>query len=275
MLPAIESYYQRIRKIPPLRDDEELFLIRRAQEGDMEARNTVVRHNLRFVLKRAGRLRFARIDTLELVAEGNLGLFDAIRCFDMAKNFQFLTYASFFVNQHIRRYIQNNIRTVRIPIYVQDFKRQYQATIDEFKDELGRLPTRGEVAVALQVSVQTVRSLEYSEGLELSINAPIGDEENTELGDLIACAEPSIRFDSQLIDTMVNLLEGREQKIFKMRLEGLTLQHISLEFGLTRERIRQIEKKAIGKIKKRIEAAKGGEILDRREGDERFNPIPI
>jgi RNA polymerase sigma factor (sigma-70 family) len=260
--PTHDWYYSKIKQISVLDRPAQRFLIRRAQEGDLTARNLLVKHNLRLVIGVARRLNYVpgRIEFIDLIAEGNLGLFNAIRTFDLSRGTSFTTIAVYWIKQKIGRYIDDFKSMVQIPIYLSTFRKKYRELEAEFIDELGRPPSEEEAAMALQVNKSTLRSMELAEHQEVSCNLKVGEKEEGELQDLIAAVEPRVRFREDYISMVMDLLEGREKFVLARRVEGDLLKTIGDKLGVTRERVRQIEKKAIQHLKTRIIQATRGHI---------------
>lgn len=258
-------YYKQIRAYPVLPKHIENELLDKATSGDKKARDKLVEHNLRLVMSQANKIYYgmglyrksAKFDLIDLIAEGNLGLFEAIDHFDVGYGTSFTTIAVVWIQQKIRRWVQNNKGTVYVPTHLQEFLNKYKSLHQEFLEEIGRPPTDEEAAAALQVTESKIKLMGYGQFTETSLNMIVG-ENKTELQDLIACAEPALRFDKSKLDMVLDLLDDREAQVIWRRVNGETLEQVGRVFKLTRERIRQIEKKAIAHIKQRAIQVKRG-----------------
>ena len=244
------------------RDERELA--QRIQAGDPEAKNLLARANLRLVVSVAKKYvgRSPDLTLLDLIQEGNLGLFRAVDKFDWSKVFKFSTYATRWIRPAITRALADQSRTIRIPVHMVETIAKYKQVVRRMTQDLGREPMAEEVATEMGMDVERVRVIENIDQDTVSLEKPIGDdEEKSTLGEFIADdkilspdAESSRRILADQVSEILNDLSPKERKILEMRhglLDGVThtLEEVGREFGVTRERIRQIEAKAHEKIR--------------------------
>jgi len=260
---AVQVYLKEIGKTPLLVKSEEVELAKRAETGDEEARQKLIRANLRLVVSVAKRYvnRTPNLSILDLIQEGNIGLSRAVEKFDYRRGFKFSTYATWWIRQAITRALADFSRTIRIPVHMVETISKYTQMRRQLVQELGRDPLPEEIAAEMGIEVEKVRHIQKISQEVLSIEAPVGDEEDSTLSDFIAdeksltpaqgAAQSLVR---DLIAEILDDLTEREQKILKMRFgleDGVThtLEEVGKVFGVTRERIRQIEAKALEKIR--------------------------
>ncbi len=260
---AVQVYLKEIGRTPLLTKDEEKDLAKRAEKGDEEARQALMKANLRLVVSIAKRYvnRTPNLSILDLIQEGNIGLSRAVDKFDYRKGFKFSTYATWWIRQAITRALADFSRTIRIPVHMVETMSKYTQARRALLQELGRDPLPEEIAVEMGIDVDKVHQIQKISQEVLSIEAPVGDEEDSTLSDFIADeknitpAQSTARSLLQdLIKDIMNDLSEREQKILSMRFgleDGVThtLEEVGKVFGVTRERIRQIEAKALEKIR--------------------------
>ena len=266
---AVQMYLKEIGKTPLLSKDEERELAKRAEKGDEEARQKLMKANLRLVVSIAKRYvnRTPHLSILDLIQEGNIGLSRAVEKFDYRRGFKFSTYATWWIRQAITRALADQSRTVRIPVHMVETISKYTQVRRQLIQELGRDPLAEELAAEMGVDVDKVRHIQKISQEVLSIETPIGDEEDSTLSDFIPDeknATPSQLTARAMLrdlirEIMIDLTE-REQQILKMRFgldDGIshTLEEVGKAFGVTRERIRQIEAKALEKIREHGKAA--------------------
>ncbi len=266
---AVQMYLKEIGKTPLLTKDEERELAKRAEKGDEEARQRLMKANLRLVVSIAKRYvnRTPHLSILDLIQEGNIGLSRAVEKFDYRRGFKFSTYATWWIRQAITRALADQSRTVRIPVHMVETISKYTQVRRQLIQELGRDPLAEEIAAEMGVDVDKVRHIQKISQEVLSIETPIGDEEDSTLSDFIPDernATPSQLTARAMLrdlirEIMIDLTE-REQQILKMRFgldDGIshTLEEVGKAFGVTRERIRQIEAKALEKIREHNKAA--------------------
>jgi RNA polymerase primary sigma factor len=260
---AVQMYLKEIGKTPLLSKDEERDLAKRSEKGDEDARQRLMKANLRLVVSIAKRYvnRTPHLSILDLIQEGNIGLSRAVEKFDYRRGFKFSTYATWWIRQAITRALADQSRTVRIPVHMVETISKYTQVRRQLIQELGRDPLAEELAAEMGIDVEKVRHIQKISQEVLSIETPIGDEEDSTLSDFIPDeknATPSQLTARAMLrdlikEIMIDLTE-REQQILKMRFgldDGIshTLEEVGKAFGVTRERIRQIEAKALEKIR--------------------------
>ncbi len=257
----IHLYLGEIGEIPLLTKDEEQELGQRMECGDETAKAELIRANLRLVVRNAKRYTGQGLSFGDLIQEGNLGLLKAVDKFDYRLGNKFSTYATHWIRQAITRAIADTGRTIRVPVHMAEIIKKVNRTSADFEKEYGRSPSPEEIGERLNLTPgKVVEILSYSRRPE-SLNTPIGDEDETELGDLIAderspdpcdyVVDQSLR---ELIDSILKELTPREETILRSRygLDGgdpKTLEQVGVQFGVTRERIRQIEAKALRRLR--------------------------
>lgn len=262
---SIQIYLREIGQYPLLTAAEERELAKRIEAGDDEARNILARSNLRLVVSIAKKYvgRSPDLTLLDLIQEGNLGLFKAVDKFDWNKGFKFSTYATWWIRQAITRALADQSRTIRIPVHMVETIAKYKQVSRRLAQALGRDPQPEEIAVEMGVEVDKIYQIEKINQDTLSLENPIGsdDDEKSTLGDFIAddkipspIQESSERILTEQVRDILDDLSAKERKILEMRhglLDGVyhTLEEVGKEFGVTRERIRQIEAKALEKIR--------------------------
>ena len=267
----MKIYLKQIEHIPLLTPEEEIELGEKVQakgKGAEEARHRMIRSNLRLVISIAKRYTNIGLTFSDLVEEGNIGLMRAVEKFNPKRGYRFSTYASWWIKQSIMRALSNQGKTIRIPVYVYDLISKWRKVRDGLSQKLNRVPTRKEIAKVMQVPVHKVKEIENIVGRPGSLNAPVSLDSTAELIDLIeddSGRTPEkemgeILRDERIHDILTSLDE-RERRILVLRfgLQGNsphTLEEVAKEFGITRERIRQIEMAALKKIRDRFQAEK-------------------
>ena len=275
---SVRMYLREIGKIPLLTHEEELRLAKKSVEGDRRAKDKMAEANMRLVVSIAKRYSGRGLDLLDLIQEGNTGLLRAVDKFDPEKGFKFSTYATWWIRQAITRAIADQARTIRIPVHMVETINKLMRTQRRMTQELNREPTVEELAKELEMEVEKVEYVMKIKQDITSLDAGVGrdgdDGEDSTLGDFIEdedTASPEDSASNQLLKEQVrevlSSLSDREQKIIKMRfgLDGTkshTLEEVGLEFAVTRERIRQIEAKALMKLRKHKDSKKLHEYLD-------------
>ncbi|MEX0749064.1 MAG: RNA polymerase sigma factor RpoD [Candidatus Saccharimonadales bacterium] len=264
---SVRLYLREIGKIPLLSAEEEVALATRVTEGDKEAKDQMAEANMRLVVSIAKKYVGRGLDLLDLIQEGNTGLLRAVEKFDPTRGFKFSTYATWWIRQAITRAIADQARTIRIPVHMVETINKLLRTQRRMTQEMGREPTNEEIAKEMEMEVEKVDHIMKIKQEISSLDAPVRDEEeDSKLGDFIEDEEsdtPEEAATQQLlkehVNVMLDILTPREQKILKMRF-GLedgrthTLEEVGQEFGVTRERIRQIEAKALAKLRKNRES---------------------
>ena len=259
----VRMYLKEIGKVPLLSAEEEIELAQRMEEGDQEAKKRLAEANLRLVVSIAKRYVGRGMLFLDLIQEGNLGLIKAVEKFDYRKGYKFSTYATWWIRQAITRAIADQARTIRIPVHmVETINRMRQAT-NQLVYQNGHEPTPEELAKAMDMSVERVREIQRMAQEPASLESPVGEEEDSSLGDFVAdenAEAPGKAADRAMVAQQINLalksLTPREEKVIRLRF-GLddgrprTLEEVGRDFGVTRERVRQIEAKAIRKLHSR------------------------
>ena len=257
----VRMYLKEIGKIPLLTQEEEHALAKRMADGDEAARQKMVEANLRLVVSIAKRYVGRGLPLLDLVQEGNLGLIKAVGKFDYTKGYKFSTYATWWIRQAISRAIADHARTIRIPVHMVETMNRVSRASHELVQELGRDPTPQEIAKRLHVPVEKVVEIMRVAQEPISLETPVGEEDDSHLGDFIQDEEAFEPADAasyallreQLADVL-KTLTPREEKVLRLRY-GLTdgklhtLEEVGEEFNVTRERIRQIEAKALRKLR--------------------------
>jgi RNA polymerase primary sigma factor len=262
---SIQIYLKEIGQYPLISASMEKDLARKIQLGDNEAKNLLAKANLRLVVSIAKKYvgRSADLTLLDLIQEGNLGLFKAVDKFDWTKGFKFSTYATWWIRQAITRALADQSRTIRVPVHMVETIAKYKQVYRRLSQDLGREPLSEEIATEMGLEVEKVYMIEKIDQDTISLEAPVGDDDDgkSTLGDFVADdkilspdQESSRRILSDQVKEILNDLSLKEKKILEMR-HGLndgvthTLEEVGLEFGVTRERIRQIEAKAHEKIR--------------------------
>lgn len=257
----VRMYLKEIGKVPLLTAEEENELARRMEEGDESAKKRLAEANLRLVVSIAKRYVGRGMLFLDLIQEGNLGLIKAVEKFDYRKGFKFSTYATWWIRQAITRAIADQARTIRIPVHMVETINKLTRVQRQLLQELGREPTPEEIAEVMNISVDRVREIQKISQEPVSLETPIGEEEDSHLGDFIQDDNVPIPADAaafsllkeQLTEVLGTLTE-REQKVLRLRFglddgRARTLEEVGKEFNVTRERIRQIEAKALRKLR--------------------------
>ena len=257
----VRMYLKEIGKVPLLSPDEEIELAKKIELGDEEAKKKLAESNLRLVVSIAKRYAGRGMQLLDLIQEGNLGLIKAVEKFDYRKGYKFSTYATWWIRQAITRAIADQARTIRIPVHMVETINRLVRTQRQLVQTLGREATPEELAKELDMLVDRVREIMKISQDPVSLETPIGEEEDSHLGDFIQDNNVEVPADAatytllheQLMDVLSTLTE-REQKVLRLRF-GLddgrprTLEEVGRQFNVTRERIRQIEAKALRKLR--------------------------
>lgn len=262
--PLINKYLKRMGEIPLLSKDDEVEVARRIAEGGFDAeiaKQALINANLRLVVSIAKQYAYRGLPLADLIQEGNLGLIKAVEKFDWTRGFKFSTYASWWIRQSIIRAIESQIRTIRIPIYKLELVNQVSYMQKALFRELGREPTNHEIAERLEVKVEQIEELQQLTREPMSLDAPVSDDSESTMGDFVENPDaeiPDEELDSGSVrDEMVQSLAQltpREETVIRMRYgigepTQYSLEEIGARFNLTRERIRQIELKAIRKLR--------------------------
>jgi len=259
---SVRLYLREIGKIPLITAEEEVALAKRIEKGDKAAKDALAEANMRLVVSIAKKYIGRGLDLLDLIQEGNTGLLRAVEKFDYHKGFKFSTYATWWIRQAITRAIADQARVIRIPVHMVETINKLIRTQRRLTQELGREPLPEELAAEMEMDVEKVNHILKISQDTTSLDAAVGEDEDSSLGDFIqdednVSPEEAATYEllKEHIDETLGLLTPREQKILRMRF-GLedgrshTLEEVGQEFGVTRERIRQIEAKALTKLRK-------------------------
>lgn len=270
----VRMYLKEIGKVPLLSADEEIELAKRMEEGDTEAKKRLVESNLRLVVSIAKRYMGRGMSFLDLIQEGNLGLIKAVEKFDYTKGYKFSTYATWWIRQAITRAIADQARTIRIPVHMTETINKLVRVSRQLLQELGTEPTPEEIAREMDMSVDKVREIMKLCQEPVSLETPVGEEDDSHLGDFLQDENAPIPADAaaftllreQLLEVLETLTE-REQKVIRLRFglddgRARTLEEVGKQFNVTRERIRQIEAKALRKLRHPSRSRKLKDYLD-------------
>ena len=257
----VRMYLREIGRIPLLTFDQELDLAKRILDGDEEAKKRLAESNLRLVVSIAKKYVGRGMLFLDLIQEGNMGLIKAVEKFDYTKGFKFSTYATWWIRQAITRAIADQARTIRIPVHMVETINKLIRTSRHLLQQLGREPTPEEIAEEMEIPVEKVMEIQKIAQDPVSLETPIGEEDDSHLGDFIQDDDSPAPHDSaaytllkEQLEEVMNTLTPREAKVLKLRFgledgKARTLEEVGREFEVTRERIRQIEAKALRKLR--------------------------
>ena len=257
----VRMYLKEIGKVPLLSAEEEIELAKRMELGDEDAKKKLAEANLRLVVSIAKRYVGRGMLFLDLIQEGNLGLIKAVEKFDYRKGYKFSTYATWWIRQAITRAIADQARTIRIPVHMVETINKLIRVSRQLLQELGREPTPEEIAKEMGMPVERVREILKISQEPVSLETPIGEEEDSHLGDFIQDDQVPVPADAaafellkEQLNEVLDTLTDREQKVLRLRFglddgRARTLEEVGKEFNVTRERIRQIEAKALRKLR--------------------------
>jgi RNA polymerase primary sigma factor len=258
---SVRMYLSEIGRVPLIDAKKEVELARRIRKGDASAKQQLAEANLRLVVSIAKKYIGRGLSFLDLIQEGNIGLFRAVEKFDPERGFKFSTYATWWIRQAITRAIADQARTIRIPVHMVETINKLTHTQRRLVQELGREPTLEELAVEMEMDIKKVAHIQKISQDIISLESPVGSEEDSKLGDFIEDEEAVNPFEAtnrqlrkENVHAMLEFLTPRERKIIEMRFGlkdgiGHTLEEVGKEFGVTRERIRQIEAKVLQKMR--------------------------
>jgi RNA polymerase primary sigma factor len=258
---AIKLYLREIKNTPLLTAEEEIKLARKIKKGDRKARQKMIRSNLRLVINIAKRYSYLGVPIMDLIEEGNLGLMKAVEKFNPRKGYRFSTYAAWWIKQYITRAIANQGKTIRVPIYMLELLMKFKKVSDEFTNKLNRRPKISEIARRMQLPIKKVQEINQIVAKISSLNAPVGDEGSAEFMELIEDEKIETAWDEltsylmeEKISELLSKMTPREKKILTLRFglkDGVThtLNETAQHFGITRERVRQIETAAMNKLR--------------------------
>ncbi|MUG68999.1 RNA polymerase sigma factor RpoD [Paenibacillus sp. 7541] len=257
----VRMYLKEIGRVPLLSADEEVELSKRIEQGDEDAKRRLAEANLRLVVSIARRYAGRGMQFLDLIQEGNMGLIKAVEKFDYSKGFKFSTYATWWIRQAITRSIADQARTIRIPVHMVETINKLVRVSRQLLQELGREPTPEEIAKEMDISPEKVREIQKVSQEPVSLETPVGEESDSNLGDFIEDQDALAPADAaafellrEQLEEVLDTLTEREENVLRLRF-GLedgrtrTLEEVGQVFGVTRERIRQIEAKALRKLR--------------------------
>ncbi|MFW5979761.1 MAG: RNA polymerase sigma factor RpoD [Halanaerobiales bacterium] len=270
----VRMYLKEIGKVDLLSADEEVELAKRMEQGDMRAKQQLVEANLRLVVSIAKKYVGRGLQFLDLIQEGNMGLMKAVEKFDYKKGYKFSTYATWWIRQAITRAIADQARTIRIPVHMVETINKLIRVSRQLLQEKGREPTSEEIAEEMDLSPEKVREIMKISQEPVSLETPIGEEEDSHLGDFIEdedapapASAASYMLLKEQLDNVLDSLTDREKRVLELRFgiedgRPRTLEEVGKEFGVTRERIRQIEAKALRKLRHPSRSRKLKDYLD-------------
>ena len=270
----VRMYLKEIGRVPLLKADEEVELAKRMQEGDEEAKNQLAEANLRLVVSIAKRYVGRGMLFLDLIQEGNLRLLKAVEKFDYKKGFKFSTYATWWIRQAITRAIADQARTIRIPVHMVETINKLVRVSRQLLQELGTDPTPEQIGAVMDLAPDRVREIQKVAQEPVSLETPIGEEEDSHLGDFIEDEDAPAPDEAasyillkEQLEEVLETLTPREAKVLRLRFglddgRSRTLEEVGQEFGVTRERIRQIEAKALRKLRHPSRSRKLKDYLD-------------
>ena len=270
----VRMYLKEIGRVPLLTAEEEVALAKRMEAGDEEAQKRLAEANLRLVVSIAKRYVGRGMLFLDLIQEGNLGLIKAVEKFDYNKGYKFSTYATWWIRQAITRAIADQARTIRIPVHMVETINKLIRVSRQLLQQLGREPTPEEIAKEMEISVERVREIMKIAQEPVSLETPIGEEEDSHLGDFIEDQDATAPADAasfmllkEQLEDVLDTLTPREEKVLRLRFglddgRARTLEEVGQNFGVTRERIRQIEAKALHKLRHPSRSRKLKDFLD-------------
>ena len=270
----VRMYLKEIGRVPLLTAEEEVALAKRMEQGDEEAQKRLAEANLRLVVSIAKRYVGRGMLFLDLIQEGNLGLIKAVEKFDYNKGYKFSTYATWWIRQAITRAIADQARTIRIPVHMVETINKLIRVSRQLLQQLGREPAPEEIAKEMDISVDRVREIMKIAQEPVSLETPIGEEEDSHLGDFIEDQDAPAPADAasfmllkEQLEEVLDTLTPREEKVLRLRFglddgRARTLEEVGQSFGVTRERIRQIEAKALRKLRHPSRSRKLKDFLD-------------
>lgn len=259
---AIKAYLERIKNIPVLTKDEEEEVVHKAKRGNRESRRKMINSNLKLVVNIAKHYYRCGLPLMDLIAEGNIGLMRAINKFNTRKGYRFSTYAAWWIRQAITRAIIDQGKTIRIPVYMSEVISKYGKIKEQLRQELNCDPSRNEIAKKIKLSVEKTAEIEMWIQKKSSLEAPVGEEGESQLGDFIegkdyadTAKEIEKIFDRERVSHLLDTINERERRVLDLRF-GITngkpyiLADVAKMLNISRERVRQIEKEALRKVKK-------------------------
>ena len=268
---SLQLFLNEIGRYPLLTAAEEVELAKRIERGDEEAKERMINANLRLVVSIAKRYQGHGLSLLDLIQEGILGLIRAVEKFDHRKGFKFSTYATWWIRQAVQRGYQNRARTIRVPVHVAEIERKAARAERELATKLGRMPTEEEIAKEAKVPLDRLQQAREAMRSLTSLDRPVGEEGSGTLGELVPseqgdpAAELSVGLDEQALERALASLEDVERRVVELRFglngdgEPASIQKVAQEVGVARDRVREIEKRALAKL------ARNRELLDLRD----------
>jgi RNA polymerase primary sigma factor len=265
-LDSLRLYLRAIGRVPLLTADQEVYLAKRIERGDMSAKTQMIEANLRLVVSIAKSYLGRGLSFLDLIQEGSLGLIRAVEKFDYRKGYKFSTYATWWIRQAVTRAIADKARTIRIPVHMVEKLNKVVHIERQLVQRLGREPRPDEIAVELEMTTEEVREILRMSQLPISLEKPIGEEEESELGDFVEDESAESPFDTATlslrredVEHALSALPERERQVIELRFglcgtQPCTLEEVGRAFGVTRERIRQIENNTLKKLESLPEA---------------------
>jgi RNA polymerase primary sigma factor len=265
-LDSLRLYLREIGKVPLLTADQEVYLAKRIERGDMSAKRQMIEANLRLVVSIAKSYLGRGLSFLDLIQEGSLGLIRAVEKFDYRKGYKFSTYATWWIRQAVTRAIADKARTIRIPVHMVEKLNKVVHIERQLVQRLGREPQPDEIAQELEITTEEVREILRMSQLPVSLEKPIGEEEESELGDFVEDESAESPFDTATlslrredVEHALSALPERERQVIELRFglsgaQPCTLEEVGRAFGVTRERIRQIENNTLKKLESLPEA---------------------
>ncbi len=262
---AIKLYLREIGQVKLLTPQEEIQLAARIKKGDKKAREQMIKANLRLVVKIARDYEGIGLPLLDLISEGNIGLMKAVERFDPSKGGKLSTYGSWWIKQSIKRALANQSKTIRLPVHLVDKISKMRRTAMRLQEELGREPTDEELGAELSISAPRIAQMRLAAIRPASLDAPIGDEDSNNFAEVVQDENADTPYEqleektvTRMLQEMVKTLDARESTILRYRfgLDGgseKTLEEVGAKFGVTRERVRQIQNIALRKLRKMIE----------------------
>jgi RNA polymerase primary sigma factor len=261
----IRLYMREIGQVPLLTPQEEIKLAKRIKRGDAAAREHMIKANLRLVVKIARDYENYGLPLLDLISEGNIGLMKAVERFDPGKGAKLSTYAAWWIKQAVKRALADQGKTIRLPVHVVDKLFHIRKTETKLVELLGREPTDSEIAEEIGMKTEQVRDYRKASVAPTSLDAKLGDDDTNRVADIVADANAAAPWqqaveesDNEILSEVIRTLSPREQTILQLRFglngdDEKTLEEVGQQFGVTRERIRQIQDEALKKLKKRIQ----------------------
>lgn len=271
---AIRSYLYEIGRIPLLTGEEEVILAKRIEKGDNEASQLLITANLRLVVSIAKKYSKSNLELLDLIQEGNIGLMRAVEKFDYKKGFKFSTYATWWIRQAITRAIADQARTIRVPVHMIETINKFNKVSNTLATKLGRPATDEEIAKEMDIEIEKIAEIRKIKQNPTSLATPIGEEKDSKLQDIIPddwSQSPEDYATGEYLKNqlheILDSLQDRERRVLSLRFgldDGVsrTLEEVGKEFGVTRERIRQIEAKALKKLKEKSAQQKLDDYID-------------